>query len=64
MGKRALIYSPCVEDYYHTFDDELVMKNPLQRPQKKSVERKVAHFAGLKIAVDLFKCFVALKRLL
>lgn len=46
-----------------TFDNELVMKNPLQRPQKKSVEREVAYFTGFKIAVDLFKRFVALERL-
>ena len=46
-----------------TLDDELVMKNPLQRPQKKSVEREVAHFAGFKIAVDLLERFVALERL-
>lgn len=47
-----------------TFDDELVMENPLQGSQEEHVERKIADFPCFEVTIDLFERLVALERLL
>jgi len=46
-----------------TFDDELVVEDPLERPEEESVERQVADFPRLEVAVDLFERFAPLEGL-
>lgn len=46
-----------------TFNDELIVQDPLERPQKESVQRQVADFPRFEVAIGLLERFAPLERL-
>ena len=62
-AKPVKRWTRCVGNPLLTFDDELVVENTLKWSQQERVERKVAHFASLKVAVNLLKRLITLERL-